>query len=248
MPPLLPAPGPHHRPADAGRRGRAGAPGGVAVNAGLQRLRELPRFLRAPRAAGLWLIGILIPLATLASFVVSFRGLYDWAIHHGWPWYLAPALPLIVDLLSICGEIVLFTAAIDGGTPVRVRVWAWSVTVGFTALSIAGNVSHAATNDLATRIGWGLPPAGIAIALGFGLGELKRQADKYRDSVPPAVPAAAPLPKVREIRGTYGCSQATAEKIRKAMRTRDRVAAAPPETGTPVLPDTGSGLNGSAHG
>lgn len=192
----------------------------------LQRLRDLPKFLRAPRAAGLWLIGILIPLATLASFIVSFRGLFEWASHHDWPWYLAPALPLIVDLLIICGEIVLFVAAIDGGTPWRVRLWAWVVTVGFTAISIAGNVSHAATNDLATRIGWGLPPAGIAIALGFGLGELKRQADKYRDSVPVPVPAAAnghrPLPSVREIRDRRNCSQATAEKIRaelKAERT-----------------------------
>ena len=190
----------------------------------LQRLRDLPRFLRAPRAAGLWLIGILIPVATLASFVVSYRGLFEWAIHHSWPWYLAPALPLIVDLLIISGEIVLFVAAIDGNTPRHVRVWAWSVTIGFTALSIAGNVGHAATNDLATRVGWGLPPAGIAIALGFGLGELKRQADKYRDSVPAAIPAASnghkALPSFGEIRATYGCSQATAEKIRKAMRTR----------------------------
>lgn len=154
----------------------------------LERLRELPKFLRAPRAAGLWLIGILIPISTVASFIVSYRGLFDWAIHHGWPWYLAPALPLIVDLLIIAGEIVLFVAAIDGGTPWHVRAWAWTVTVGFTLLSIAGNVSHAVTNDLATRVGWGLPPAGIAIALGFGLGELKRQADKYREEQPEREP------------------------------------------------------------
>src|SRR5262249_38736574 len=147
------------------------------------RLRDLAGFLRAPRAAGLWLIGILIPVATLASFIASYRGLFDWAVNHSWPWYLAPAVPLIVDLLIIAGEIVLFVAAIDGGTPWHVRAWAWVVTVGFTGISIAGNVSHAATNDIATRVGWGLPPAGIAIALGFGLGELKRQADKYREDV-----------------------------------------------------------------
>jgi hypothetical protein len=225
----------------------------TADSSRLQRLRDLPKFLRAPRAAGLWLIGTLIPVATLASFIVSFRGLFEWAVNHGWPWYLAPALPLIVDLLIICGEIVLFTAAIDGGTPWRVRLWAWCVTVGFTALSIAGNVSHAPTHDLATRIGWGLPPAGIAIALGFGLGELKRQADKYRDAVPVPVPAALnrprPLPSFGEIRDTYGCSQATAEKIRKAMRARDRVAtgasgSAEVQPETPVLPDPGHTLNG----
>lgn len=217
----------------------------------LQRLRDLPKFLRAPRAAGLWLIGILIPIATLASFIVSYRGLFEWALHHGWPWYLAPALPLIVDLLIICGEIVLFVAAVDGGTPWRVRLWAWSVTVGFTALSIAGNVSHAATHDLATRVGWGLPPAGIAIALGFGLGELKRQADKYRDAAP-ARPAAGTVPSsvleaaemsmaatvaagnplsANQLQERFGLSRTQATKIRTAVLP-------------PVLPDPGHTLNG----
>jgi hypothetical protein len=186
----------------------------------LQRLRDLPKFLRAPRAAGLWLIGIFIPVATVASFIASFRGLFDWATHHGWPVYLAPAVPLTIDLLIICGEVVLFVAAIDGETQWWVRTWAWVVTVAFTAVSIAGNVSHAPTNDIATRVGWGLPPAGIAIALGFGLGELKRQADKYRD-VPVTVPVVArrkPLPKVREVRGRQNCGQATALKAIDEVR------------------------------
>ena len=193
----------------------------------LQRLRGLPRFLRAPRAAGLWLIGVLIPLATLASFIVSFRGLFEWAVNHSWPWYLAPALPLIVDLLIICGEIVLFTAAIDGGTPWHVRLWAWVVTVGFTGISIAGNVSHAATHDVATRIGWGLPPAGIAIALGFGLGELKRQADKYRQAAPARVtaPVTAWRPdQIRKIAADERCSPKTAQLVQRRERAAVRSA------------------------
>ena len=144
---------------------------------------HLPWFLRAPRAGGLWLVGILIPIATLAGFILSYRGLYDWATGHGWPYYLAPLFPLLIDLLIISGEVVLFVAAIDGDTSLRVRASAWAMTVGFTALSVAGNVSHAATADVPTRVGWALPPVVLALALGFGLGILKRQAAKYRPGV-----------------------------------------------------------------
>ena len=146
-------------------------------------LRDLPVFLRAPRAAGLWLVGVLIPVATAAGFVLSYRGLFDWARYHGWPWYLAPLFPLLIDLLIIAGEVVLFVAAIDGKTPRRVRAAAWVIVVAFTALSVIGNVGHAATSDVLTRGGWGLPPVVLAVALGFGLGELKRQAAKYRQNV-----------------------------------------------------------------
>src|SRR5262249_45377697 len=121
-------------------------------------MRDLPLFLRAPRAGGLWLIGILIPLATLVGFILSYHNLLDWALNHGWPVFFAPFFPLLIDLLVITGEVILFVAAIDGKTPWRVRVVAWAVVVGFTVLSVAGNVSHATTRDLATRIGWGLPP------------------------------------------------------------------------------------------
>jgi Protein of unknown function (DUF2637) len=186
------------------------------------RPKSLPLFLRAPRAAGLWLLGVLIPIATLAGFVLSYRGLYDWAIHHGWPWYLAPLFPLLIDLLIIAGEVVLFVAAIDGNTPRRVRVLAWVITIAFTGLSVAGNVSHAVTADWATRVGWGMPPVVLAVALGFGLGELKRQAAKYRQDVPQTVPAAAnghrPLPGARLLRPRYNVSQATAYKMRDAIR------------------------------
>ena len=116
----------------------------------LTRLQVLPMFLRAPRAGGLWLIGTLIPLATLVGFVLSYHNLLDWALNHGWPVFFAPFFPLLIDLLVITGEVILFVAAIDGKTPWRVRVLAWAVVLGFTILSVAGNVSHAATRDVAT--------------------------------------------------------------------------------------------------
>ena len=188
-----------------------------------QHLRDLPVFLRAPRAAGLWLVGVLIPLATVAGFVLSYRGLFDWARYHGWPWYLAPLFPLLIDLLIIAGEVVLFVAAIDGNTPRRVRVSAWVIVCVFTALSVVGNVGHAATGDLLTRGGWGLPPVVLAIALGFGLGELKRQAAKYR-AVSAAVPVKWKPPPFAQVRGEYGCGEETARKIRAGMAAAVRSA------------------------
>lgn len=187
-------------------------------------LRDLPVFLRAPRAAGLWLVGVLIPVATVAGFVLSYRGLFDWARYHQWPLYLAPLFPLLIDLLIIAGEVVLFVAAIDANTPRRVRISAWVIVIAFTGLSVAGNVGHAATGDLLTRGGWGLPPVVLAIALGFGLGELKRQASKYRNvsaAASVAVPVKPKLPTWREIQDGHSCSQETAGKIRAALRTRD---------------------------
>lgn len=179
----------------------------------------LPWFLRAPRAAGLWLVGVLIPIATAAGFILSYRGLYDWAVHHGWPYYLAPLFPLLIDLLIIAGEVVLFVAAIDGDTNRWVRGWAWAMTVSFTGLSVAGNVSHAATADIPTRVGWALPPVVLALALGFGLGILKRQAAKYRPAVSGRVSAAPAqeykAPTQRKLMDELGVGQ---DKARRAQR------------------------------
>jgi hypothetical protein len=187
------------------------------------RTDTLPMILRAPRAAGLWLLGVLIPIATLAGFVLSYRGLYDWSRYHGWPWYLAPLFPLLIDLLIIAGEVVLFVAAIDGDTPRLVRGWAWAITVVFTGLSVAGNVSHAVTADVPTRVGWALPPVVLALALGFGLGILKRQAAKYRAPVPARVPVAR-QESVREIRAKHRVSSATATKMRTYATTQVKAA------------------------
>ncbi len=149
----------------------------------MNRTDHLPLILRAPRAAGLWLIGVLIPVATAVGFALSYHGLLDWALNHGWPVYFAVFFPLLIDLLIVVGEVILFVAAIDGETPRRVRAVAWVLVFAFTALSVVGNVGHARTGDWWTRGGWGLPPVVLAIALGLGLGELKRQAAKYRAAV-----------------------------------------------------------------
>jgi hypothetical protein len=145
-----------------------------------QHLRGLPVFLRAPRAAGLWLAGVLIALASVVAFALSYRGLFLWALHHQWPPPWPAFFPLLIDVLIVVCEVILFVAAVDGGTPWHVRGLAWLVLLAFTGLSVVGNAGHAARADALTRGGFALPPLVLAVALGFGLGELKRQAAKYR--------------------------------------------------------------------
>jgi hypothetical protein len=223
-------------------------------------LRDLPAFLRAPRAAGLWLIGALIAVATVWAFAASYHGLFDWAIHHQWPAVLAAGFPFLVDLLIVVPEVILFVAAIDGDTPRRVRALAWVTLLVFTAASIVANADHIAVADWPTRAGFGLPPLVLAIALGFGLGELKRQAAKYRN-VPAAVPAAWKAPSHRQVRDDYNCGPDTAKKIRAGMAAAVRAsergrggpvhqATAPAATPAGGLPPPSAGalnVNGQAH-
>jgi hypothetical protein len=127
--------------------------------------------------------------------------------------------PLLIDLLIIAGEVVLFVAAIDGDTPRLVRGWAWAITVVFTGLSVAGNVSHAATADVPTRVGWALPPVVLALALGFGLGILKRQAAKYRAPVSGRVSAKPPREyRQRELMAKVGVGQDKARIVQQLLK------------------------------
>ena len=226
-----------------------------------QHLRDLPVFLRTPRAAGLWLAGVLIGLASVVAFALSYRGLFVWALHHQWPMPWPVFFPLLIDVLIVVCEVILFVAAIDGGTPWRVRGLAWLVLLAFTGISVVGNADHAAAADAVTRGGFALPPVVLAIALGFGLGELKRQAAKYRGASagedvageiltgglagsPATQPAsagasaAASVPGLREIQRRRQCGQATARKIRAELlayeRSQGGASAVPPAARSPA--------------
>jgi hypothetical protein len=70
----------------------------------------------------------------------------------------------------------LFSAVAMRNTTKRVRGWAWAVTVVFASVSSVANADL-----LPAIIGKALPPAVLAVLLGFGLGEYRR-----RLSAPPA--------------------------------------------------------------
>ena len=141
--------------------------------------RPMTAWLRAPRWIILRLVAVAIIGAALASFAQSYRGLYLWAIRHGLTGLWAAVWPLQVDTFIAVGELALFVALVDSW-PRRYRLMAAAVTGAGLVISVAGNIGHAPTHDLGTRITFAVPPLAAAASLFVGLVILKCVVDQYR--------------------------------------------------------------------
>jgi hypothetical protein len=130
-------------------------------------------------------VAVLVAAASVASFMESFRALYEWAREHGLSVHWSAVWPLQIDVFIAVGELALFVALVDGWQR-RSRILPWVVTLAGLAVSVAGNVGHvgwlASVADKATAA---VPPLAAAAALAVGLGVLKRVVEHR--------PAAAPL-------------------------------------------------------
>ena len=84
------------------------------------------------------------------SFWVSYTALSDLAARNGISENQAPALPLIVDGLTIVSTIAAYAADRKAA-----RVYAWALLILGTAVSVAGNAAHS----------WGHGPIAVAIAV-----------------------------------------------------------------------------------
>lgn len=140
---------------------------------------ELTGALRAFRTAALWAIAVLTATADGAAFTESYRGLFEWAQHHGLAGFWAAAFPAQVDTFIVIGEMALFVAMV-GRWEWRDRLAAWAVALLGLAVSIAGNVGHVAAHDLQTRGTAAVPPVAAFGALWLGLGVLKRVLKYHR--------------------------------------------------------------------
>lgn len=151
----------------------------------------MPGSLRAPRAAALWAIAVLVLASAGVSFGESYRGLYLWARHHGLagPW--AALWPLQVDVFIAVGELALFVALVDGWQP-RSRIAAWAVTGAGLAVSVSGNIGHATSHAATSRATAAVPPLAAAAALAVGLGVLKRVTGQRRGAPANALWATVP--------------------------------------------------------
>jgi len=129
--------------------------------------------LRTPRFIALIAIAVLVATASGAAFAESYRGLYEWAGHHGLTGFWQAAFPLQVDVFIAVGELALFVALIDGWRT-RDRLGAWLVTLAGLAVSVAGNIGHVASHRITDRGTASIPPLAAAAALAVGLGVLKR--------------------------------------------------------------------------
>jgi len=199
--------------------------------------------LRTPRTIALAAIAALVGAASLVSFAESYRGLYEWALRHSLRGAWAYAWPLQVDVFIAVGELALFVALADRWD-VRSRAGAWLVTLAGLAVSVAGNVGHVASHDLASRITAAVPPLASAAALAVGLGVLKRVvAARHQDAragagIPPAAPvlaqvaqdaetaaraalaasAAASNPiSQRQLQARFGLTRAAATRVRQSV-------------------------------
>jgi hypothetical protein len=171
----------------------------------------------------------LVATASVASFAESYRALYDWAAWHGLSGIWAVGWPLQVDSFIAVGELALFVALTDGWQR-RSRVAAWLVTLAGLAVSVAGNVGHAAAHTIAARATAAVPPLAAAAALAVGLGVLKRVMASYLVYGATSVPngSSGPAPGVR----AESCQPGTANEHRQDW-----------DTGVPAVP---AGLNGHA--
>jgi hypothetical protein len=148
--------------------------------------------LRVARNAALWAITVVITAASGASFAESYRGLWLWARHHGLSGFWAAAFPLQVDSFIGVGELVLFVATVDRWK-LRHRAGAWAVALIGLAVSVAGNIGHAAAHDVQSRGTAAVPPVAAFAALWLGLAVLKRVLERTLEDA--ATPVPLPLPE-----------------------------------------------------
>jgi Protein of unknown function (DUF2637) len=153
------------------------------------------RGLRAARTVALVAIAVLILAASAASFTESFRGLYEWAAHHGLHGTWAFIWPLQLDVFIATGELALLVGLTDRWQR-RDRIGAWLVTGLGAAPSLAANVGHVRSADWTSRLTAAVPPLAAAAALAVGLGVLKRVVGSSPSPV--AISASAPVRQSRD--------------------------------------------------
>jgi hypothetical protein len=130
--------------------------------------------LRGARVLALAAVATLVAAASVASFMESYRALYDWAHEHGLSVRWSAVWPLQIDTFIAVGELALFVALVDAWQR-RSRILPWVVTLAGLAVSVAGNVGHVGwAAPIADKATAAVPPLAAAAALAVGLSVLKR--------------------------------------------------------------------------
>lgn len=180
-------------------------------------------WVRTPARVALGLMATIVLAATVASFTQSYRGLYWWAVRHGMTGFWAAAWPLQVDTFIIVGELLLFLV-VAYGWGWQVRTAAWAATLLGLAVSVAGNVGHAATTDLATRATFAIPPLAAAAALFLGLITFKAATGHGHTDQPVATLVAREVAMVRSGERAYGAGLSASDRARDADTKRHEKA------------------------
>jgi hypothetical protein len=165
-------------------------------------------------------IALIVTAATAVALAESYRALYLWAAHHGVPGRWAYAWPAMVDTFVMVGELALFVGLVDGWKG-RHRAWAWTVTFGGLAVSVAGNIGHVGPAPWADRLTAAVPPVAAFVALTVALGVLKRVAARAADIARAETSAhRGPLADLANIRNraVLDHAETDAQRIRYAIR------------------------------
>lgn len=182
-------------------------------------MTAMTNWIRVPRWLAVRFVAILVLSAAVASFAQSYRGLYLWAVHHGLSGFWAACWPLMVDTFIAVGEIALFVALVDNWDRRR-RSVGWTVTVIGLVISVAGNIGHAPTHDLATRVTFAVPPLSAAGALFVGLVILKAFVSGQLESGKVATPGIREVAMWRSGERAYTAALSAAAAVREADRKR----------------------------
>lgn len=142
----------------------------------MEKLIEEDDFLARYVTWALWLLAVIVVVATITGQVESFDGLYNWFSTHYVTGFWADFAPLSVDSFTVIGELAIF-AGIARHWDWKSRILPWASAMLGICSSVAANVGdkvqhHSIPTDLTGAI---FPLAG-AFGIVIGLGVLKRVA------------------------------------------------------------------------
>jgi hypothetical protein len=136
---------------------------------------------------------LLVGAIALIAFAVSFEAISGYAVAVGaFPGPLRWCAPLLVDAFTVAACLVILARSRDG----QRAVYAWSLVVVASTVSVALNVAHAPPHTPA-RLVASLPPAALLAPLELAMSEARRlrtRTDRAEPDAPPAQPSAHPTP------------------------------------------------------
>jgi hypothetical protein len=113
---------------------------------------------------------LLVGAIALIAFAVSFEAISAYAVTVGaFPRPLRWCAPLLVDAFTVAACLVILARSRDGER----AVYAWSLVVVASTVSVALNVAHAPPHTPA-RLVASLPPAALLAALELAMSEARR--------------------------------------------------------------------------
>ena len=141
-------------------------------------MNELPSSVRM---SDQWVCRITVG-STIAALGLSYRNQLDFATQRGgYPFWAGLFFPLIIDSFVIVGELRVYSATARR-EKLRIKAWAWLLTRGGLAASMAAGLARTglAWPPTGQMLAAAVAPLAAAASLGTGLGIVKLRAREAR--------------------------------------------------------------------